>query len=198
MVQCQKRKTGFTLIELVVVLSIVGALIIVGVIGIREAQETAQDSEYKEWALQLSQSLQEYNSENGVYPYVSCPVAGGGFDQLGSIANLIPNPGAGGDLQAYNDYTTAYNSINKVNAVSSYGYCSLPSGGSGANAFILIVKTITPQSCKDSSGNNYFLLGYGSWDDGALGHLQYDSIPTQDLLTDLTGVTGFGLSCFQT
>jgi general secretion pathway protein G len=62
------RKRGFTLIELVVVLTILALLATVGLAGYRQKVRTANEAVLKENLFQINHSLEQYRADRGKYP----------------------------------------------------------------------------------------------------------------------------------
>ncbi len=59
---------GFTLIELMVVVSIIGILMAAGILAFSNAQQTARDAKRKADIDAISKAEEQYNSQNGSYP----------------------------------------------------------------------------------------------------------------------------------
>ena len=63
-----KKIKAFTLIELMVVISIIGILVAIGVVSYRKTYQLSRDSRRKADLAQIQQALETYRSENGSYP----------------------------------------------------------------------------------------------------------------------------------
>lgn len=92
------NKKGFTLVELLVVISIIGILAGIILVGLRQMRLRAQDSERKSNLAQVNKALQAYGAENGeMYPdnIVECDAGSGtaserlGFTSGGADQKLI-------------------------------------------------------------------------------------------------------------
>jgi len=63
-----KKITGFTIIELVVVITIIGILSTIGVLSYTKIQANARDSERSAKITTVAEALEKYYSQNGEYP----------------------------------------------------------------------------------------------------------------------------------
>jgi len=70
--QNNKKRKGFTIIELIVVISIIGILASLGISSYSNVQKNARNSKRKGDLKQLSLALADYYSQNGRYPS-TCP-----------------------------------------------------------------------------------------------------------------------------
>ncbi len=63
-----KHKFGYTLIELLIVITIVGILVAVSTVSYLTASKQSRDTKRKTDLEQIRQALETYRSENGTYP----------------------------------------------------------------------------------------------------------------------------------
>lgn len=198
-----RSKGGFTLIELVVVMAIIGSLLTIAIIGINFADNFAHDQTYKEYTVELDQLLQLYYSDKNVYPYIKCPF-GGAFDSMGSVVSLgtyiqTTDPGL---LNQHADLVNKVTkAINNANYAALTGYCSSSlinsSGNIGAGAYILVLNTETQQTCYDSNNKAFYILGRGNYTFNG-NYRNYYNIPQDYGLAILdSGNYGTGIQCFK-
>jgi general secretion pathway protein G len=63
-----RRNGGFTLLELLVVMTILALLASVGVVGVRHHTKVAKESVLKENLFQLTHALEQHRADRGKYP----------------------------------------------------------------------------------------------------------------------------------
>lgn len=84
-----RTRNGFTLIELMVVIAIIGLLSAVVLVSLNTARAKARDAQRKEEMLSIQQALQLYaNDHNGSYP-VSSGWNGYGVGNCGGLAGTL-------------------------------------------------------------------------------------------------------------
>lgn len=76
---------GFTLIELMVVVSIIGVLMAAGILTFANAQKGAKDTKRKGDVDSISKAMEQYYLTNKAYPTASYATAIGGFFPSGSL-----------------------------------------------------------------------------------------------------------------
>jgi len=186
------RERGFTLIEMLIVLSLTAVIIAIAVSGIIFANLQSRDQADKADLVQVDQAAKEYYSEHGTYPYMPCPNGDPGFDNTGSLQNVFPT-GSPTD-HAITDFNAAVALLQAANQLTNVGYCSNTSATNASTAYFLVLKTNTPQSCTDAQGANIYLLGNGSYVNTAGATIQYYGLASDDGLANLGGA---GLICFK-
>lgn len=84
---------GFTLIELIVVVAIIGMLSAVVMVSLSSAREATRDTTRKAQMIELSTAINHYFSENGRYP-----VTGPGLWYSSEVSDIVSNgPANNGD-----------------------------------------------------------------------------------------------------
>ncbi|MFN8011866.1 MAG: prepilin-type N-terminal cleavage/methylation domain-containing protein [Holophagaceae bacterium] len=64
----RRRARGFTLLELLVVMTILALLASVGVVGVRHHTKVAKESVLKENIFQITHALEQHRADRGKYP----------------------------------------------------------------------------------------------------------------------------------
>ena len=183
---------GFTLIEILIVLSIVGLLILIGTIGVKSALQFSADQGNKEILAEMNQSLLKFYSEHHAYPIGSCPgglATDGGVNPDGLLTSMmnadVSNPGDYSSSSTtqpdsyVNDpaYIALQDAMNKynVNSKNNFAYCSSDQTSlNEASAYILFLKTTISETCKDGTGNNLYMLGSGTYNHLGAPRVYYD------------------------
>jgi len=134
---------GFTLIETLVVVGIVGILISLSVAGLRGAQSSARDSQRKTDLQDIRSALEIYKTDCGVYP--SEPLPWGG--------QLIGNDGA--NCPASNVYMTQVPQ-DPQNATKGYKYEYVTNGTFTTYALCAKAEnsSTSPTTCAGAVGRN--------------------------------------------
>ena len=129
MVTCQNRPVrflGFTLLELLIVISIIGILISVGVASYSQAQIRGRNSRRTSDMKAVQNALEQYYSTSGQY------VAATDMSGIGSIGTAYLPAGAPDDPKPGVDYTAN-------GSTTTYCICAQmePSGNTNGNSFSL-------------------------------------------------------------
>jgi prepilin-type N-terminal cleavage/methylation domain-containing protein len=114
-----KLKSGFTIVELLVVMSIMAVLTVITIGTFTESQKKARDVKRKADLTSISKALNMYYSDYGKYP-------NGGTGEP-NVANLVKN---GGEFSQGNDIYMKEIPSEKTSGVKSYTYYSSTSGKS--------------------------------------------------------------------
>lgn len=96
-----KTKNGFTLVELLVVISILGILATIGLVAFSSTQAKGRDTQRKSDLKQMTTALELYFSDNSSYPTAS--VNG----QINGCPSTVPTPCAWGSGE-FTDGKTIY------------------------------------------------------------------------------------------
>jgi len=67
----KRSAPGFTLVELLVVISIMAIMAVIGITVFSGVQKTARDAKRKEDLLAIAIALEQYKAQNGYYPPIS-------------------------------------------------------------------------------------------------------------------------------
>lgn len=87
-----KRQTGFTLVELMVTVVIVGILAGVSLVAYNQIQKDARDNTRQSTAALISTALEKYYQKNGEYPAPSALSASSGISINTAATKLGINP----------------------------------------------------------------------------------------------------------
>jgi general secretion pathway protein G len=134
---------GFTLLELLVVISIIGILVSIGTVAFTTAQKTSRDSRRRADIRSMQDAFEQYIADNGTYEACSTMA-----DYDSGSGALMP-AGLPTDPRDTGSYV-----YNTDTGCDTTGYCVcafLESGTGNANA-------PTGVSCDYSAGGDYFCL----------------------------------------
>ncbi len=81
----KKRLQGFTMIELIVVIAILGLLSTIGLVSFRTAQIKGRDAQRKSDLTQIQKALEIYYNDYGYYPTDDYPASGSFADAKGTL-----------------------------------------------------------------------------------------------------------------
>jgi alpha-tubulin suppressor-like RCC1 family protein/Tfp pilus assembly protein PilE len=177
--QPQKIKLGFTIIELMVIVTVVAILAAIGVVSYSRVQANSRDSRRSSAVTTISEALEKYYSDNGEYP--SCT------DMSQPIAKVAVNvlPGISPDALTAPTAAAGVNSINcssddptsdVYNYVGGKGYVlkylsdynnsfTIARSRFGYNLTKIVAESYS--TCGISADNHAYCWGYGG--DGQLG-----------------------------
>lgn len=82
-----KNKKGFTLIELMVVIAIIGLLSSIVLASLKGARDKAANQKFKSETMELIKALELYKANNGQYPYENAASANGTTNYSAAILN---------------------------------------------------------------------------------------------------------------
>lgn len=137
-------KRGFTLIELLVTASIIGVLMMVGLVIYQSSTQAARDARRREDLQGIQKAMEQYYIVAGGYP-ANCPAAGASFSDPNSDILLEAFPDD--PLPAENYVGTCDSSrycfaaLMENNAKGNCGGCTCPGG---------------TESCSFSAGTTHF------------------------------------------
>lgn len=137
--------SGFTLIEMLVVISLIGVLAVIALVSFGGAQKQARDTTRKSDIKQYQTSLEMYgNLTNGLYP--SKTAASSAFSSLCSDLNLKLEP----------DITCSQDPKNASDATFSYSYIS-----DGSNGTASATKYVLWSKLENKSGSFWVVCSNG-------------------------------------
>ena len=139
----KNKKTGFTLVELLVVISIISILTIVGVSSFRTVQMKSRDTKRKNDLNSISKALNMYYNDIGSFPYGSSL----------NINYMITTAGVGFSANVDGKITTYMAEMPTETATGIKGYQYSSTTGKSFKLFTNI-ENINDKDClKDSHGN---------------------------------------------
>ncbi len=139
-----KIRNGFTLFELLVVISIIGILLALGTVAYSNAQKKARDSRAKSDINAMSDALEQYYVENDEYPSTCSTVAGDTWQ------GTWPPTDPRGRESTHDDYAYSW-----YCATDGYCVCASLEQGSGGNAD---AGAGTDTNCSWASDGSYFCI----------------------------------------
>jgi prepilin-type N-terminal cleavage/methylation domain-containing protein len=139
----KNKKSGFSLLELLVVVSIIGILIALGTVAFSTAQKKSRDSRRRSDVKAMQEAFEQYKAQIGSYG--DCDVMADYDDGAGSImpGGLPQDPKNSGSF-VYNTDTAC--------ATDAYCVCALMESSSG-NA-----DAPTASACNFLSSGNYYCM----------------------------------------
>jgi prepilin-type N-terminal cleavage/methylation domain-containing protein len=97
----KKPNSGFTIIEVVIVLAIVGLIMVIVFIAVPEAQMSVRDSHRRAYAQTVLQAMEEYYKNNGQFP--GCAASCSSADAIRFMTHYLPNGNDPSTGQQYNE-----------------------------------------------------------------------------------------------
>jgi prepilin-type N-terminal cleavage/methylation domain-containing protein len=106
MISLKKRQSGFTIVELLIVIVVIGILATLVIVTFTGIQQKARDSQRQTDIQALNNHLAAYYAQTGTYPSLSVLTSSGwiGANMKGLDTESLKDP-KGGDLQASTDAT---------------------------------------------------------------------------------------------
>lgn len=195
------KKSGFSLIELLIAFAIIGAILIAGMSGIVYGLSYSADQNLKAQELELASLFRDYFAINNQYPNQPCDGTSnnalggsstynyGGFDGLGGLPSVTTFTSISGSFPTdTNDYSQVLKSLKNENWGSHLGYCT----SSDHLAYLFVLQTHTTQFCHDTNNLNYYSVGSGIYKNGGAFYDYFNLAPLQ-----INSVPSFGIQCFK-
>ena len=122
-----KQKSGFTIVELLIVIVVIAILAAISIVSYNGIQQRARDSERQSDINTMQKQLELFYTDRGYYPLTESLIGGNGF---AFAANNFTSPGPGymvapnsadKTLSSYKDFSSPPNDV--------YGYLSYKSDG---------------------------------------------------------------------
>ena len=152
------KKKGFTLIEILVVITIAATLLVAGIVSYQSIQKRARDAKRKSDIEQVRSALEMYKADNGYYP----EIYGGGVSTFTNIAALSTTLVDTGYLSSipqdpkYNavsyDYPYQVQMQNAINGLY-HAYCIAALLELPTEASLSCTSTTVPEGYNHSVGN---------------------------------------------
>lgn len=124
MVSLKRKQTGFTIVELLIVIIVIGILAALVLVTFTGVQQKARNTERSTDVKAIASHLEVYNAQQGYYPTSAQLTANDG-----SVVTFVAASLKGLDQQSLRDPKGTNLYLNAGNASSSqYGYVPSPSG----------------------------------------------------------------------
>ena len=135
MISLQKRQRGFTIVELLIVIVIIGILATLVIVTFTGTQQRARDTQRKKDLLQIQTGIELYRSDVGAYP-AALPNCGSSLSNGATVYMqkfpCDPLPGAAwgttykysGNANAYTLYACLENANDSEKDTTKQGGCS--------------------------------------------------------------------------
>jgi type II secretion system protein G len=156
-----KSKSGFTIVELLIVIVVIAILAAISIVAYNGIQERARFSAYQTDISSLNKAIQMYHADNGRYPGSSGNVCwtNGGSGTGNFISGLSP------------DYLTQTPTTpNWSSGANYYAYCATANGGE--YKVMRLTDGVKPLPAIESSSSNIKIdptrptRGWGYWSSG--------------------------------
>jgi general secretion pathway protein G len=115
----RKRQRGFTLLELIVAMTIMAMLTTVGIVGYRHQTRIAREAVLKEDLFQLNHALEQHRADRGKYPSTI-----GRLRELGYLRDIPVDPLTG----SRDTWTTEFEAQDPDNPEAEVGIFRIRSG----------------------------------------------------------------------
>lgn len=122
-----KQKSGFTIVELLIVIVVIAILAAISIVAYNGIQQRARDSERQSDINTMQKQLELFYTDRGYYPLTESLIGGNGFS---FAANNFTSPGPGylvaptntdKTISSYKDFSSP--------PLETYGYLSYKSDG---------------------------------------------------------------------
>lgn len=127
-----QKQTGFTIVELLIVIVVIGILAAITVVAYNGVQNRANDAQTDSSMSSIRKLLEMYYFDNGVYPGV-CP----GGDNSGCDANLLASA-----------LTPAYTSKLPDAYPNAWGVYQYVRGGGANDSYAIFLRYYSKSNCK--------------------------------------------------
>lgn len=143
----KKLRNGFTLVEILVVLSIIAVMMAAAIVSYSSVTKKSRDAKRKSDMEQVRQALEMYRADNLTYPTcgvgaqaVSCLTGASGFSTYLSTAPTDPKASVTGFTYYYERPSTTTYCLSMFSesetSEKSFSGCAKPTGPTGTSIFL--------------------------------------------------------------